>query len=73
MPIIRRNPNGKLIPELRQWGFIMMVRGKTSDRATGAPMKVRRDVFNDTMEKTATNNTCRCAFREPRGLVPISG
>ena len=46
MPIIRRNENGKLLPELRQWGFIMMVDGKSIDPATGMPKKVRRSIIN---------------------------
>ena len=35
MPILRRNEQGQLFGELRRWGFILMVDGKTIDKATG--------------------------------------
>ena len=72
MPIIRRDDNGKLMPELRQWGFIVMVNGKSIDVATGKPKKVRRDVFNALSEKLASSFTWRFAFKERRCLIPMS-
>lgn len=72
MPIIRRNESGKLIPELRQWGFIMVINGKTIDPSTGKPKKVRRDVFNAMSEKLTSSFTWRFAFKERRCLIPMS-
>ena len=56
MPIVRRNAEAKLIAELRQWGFIMLINGKTLD-ADGKPKKVRRDVFNAMSEKLTSSFT----------------
>jgi putative SOS response-associated peptidase YedK len=53
MPIVRLNESGKMIAELRQWGFIMMMKGKTLD-SNGKPKLIRRDVFNAMSEKLAT-------------------
>ena len=72
MPIIRRNENGKLIAELRQWGFIVMVNGKKIDPATGLPNKVRKSVINAMSEKLTTSFTWRFAFNERRCLIPMS-
>lgn len=72
MPIIRRNENGKLIAELRQWGFIMMIDGKSIDPLTGKPKKVRKDVFNAMSEKLTSSFTWRFAFTKRRCLVPMS-
>ena len=72
MPIIRRCEDGKLRPELRQWGFIMMINRKTIDPATGTPKKVRKDVFNAMSEKLASSFTWRFAFTERRCLIPMS-
>jgi len=37
MPIVRFNEDGRLIAELRRWGFIPMVNGKAIDKAKGRP------------------------------------
>ena len=60
MPIIRRNETRKLIPELRQWDFIVMVNGKSITRM---PKKVRRNVFNAMSEKLSSSFTWRFAFK----------
>ncbi len=72
LPIIRRGDDGELVPELRQWGFVLMVDGKTIDKATGKPKKIRRDVINAMSEKVATNYMWRFAFAERRCLIPMS-
>ena len=55
MPIVRMNDEGKLIAELRRWGFILMVDGKTIDKETGQPKKIRRDVINAMSEKLTSS------------------
>ena len=72
MPIIRRNESGNLFPELRRWGFIMMVPGKTIDKATGEPKKVRRDVINAMSEKLTSSYLWKWPFAERRCLIPMS-
>lgn len=72
MPIIRRFEDGKSRAELRQWGFIVMVNGKTIDAATGKPKKVRKDVFNAMSEKLRSSFTWRSAFASRRCLIPMS-
>ncbi len=72
MPILRRDADGALVPDLRRWGFIIRVDGKSTDRTTGKPKKLRRDVFNAMGEKLASGSLWRCPFRERRCLVPMS-
>jgi putative SOS response-associated peptidase YedK len=72
LPIVRRNENGQLFPELRRWGFILMVDGKTIDKATGKPKKIKRDVINAMSEKITTSYMWRFAFKERRCLIPMS-
>lgn len=71
MPIVRFNEAGKLIAELRQWGFIMLINGKTLD-ADGKPKKVRRDDFNAMSEKLTSSLSGKWAFKERRCLIPMS-
>ena len=71
MPIVRLNDDGKMLAELRQWGFIMMINGKTLD-AEGKPEKVRRDVFNAMSEKLTSSFTWKWSFKERRCLIPMS-
>ena len=72
MPIIRHDETGSLVPEQRRWGFILEVNGKTIDKTTGKPKKVRRDVINAMSEKLTSNFTWKFAFRDRRCLVPMS-
>jgi putative SOS response-associated peptidase YedK len=72
LPIIRRNEQGTLFPELRRWGFILMVDGKTIDKATGKPKKIKRDVINAMSEKLNTSYMWKWSFKERRCLVPMS-
>lgn len=72
MPIVRRNENGKLLPELRRWGFILMVDGKTIDKATGKAKKVKRTVINAMSEKLTSSYLWKWPFMERRCLVPMS-
>ena len=72
MPIIRYGDDGELVAELRRWGFIMMVNGKTIDRTTGELKKVRRDVINAMSEKLTSSYLWKFAFKERRCLVPMS-
>ena len=72
MPIIRRNEQGALFPELRRWGFIMMVPGKTIDKATGQPKKIKRDVINAMSEKLTSSYLWKWSFHERRCLIPMS-
>lgn len=69
MPIIRHYEDGKLRPDMRQWGFIVMVNGKSIDPASGKPKKVSKDVFNAMSEKLTTSFTWRFAFKERRCLL----
>jgi putative SOS response-associated peptidase YedK len=72
MPIVRYDEDGELVEDLRHWGFIMAVNGKTIDPATNQPKKVRRDVFNAMSEKLTSSFQWRFAFQERRCLVPMS-
>ena len=72
MPIVRFNEQGKLVAELRRWGFILMVDGKTIDQATGVPKKVRRDVINAMSEKLMTSSMWKRSFKDRRCLIPMS-
>ncbi len=72
MPIVRFHEEGKLIAELRRWGFILMVNGKTIDKATGQPKKVKRDVINAMSEKLTTSYMWKWSFKERRCLIPMS-
>ena len=72
MPILRRDRDGTLVPELRQWGFILQVNGKSIDPKTGLPKKVRKDVFNAMSEKLFTSHAWRYAFKDRRCLIPMS-
>ena len=71
MPVIRLDEEGQLVPDLRQWGFIMMINGKSLD-ADGKPKKVRRDVFNAMSEKLTSSFTWKWSFKERRCLIPMS-
>jgi putative SOS response-associated peptidase YedK len=71
MPIVRLDADGQLIPELRQWGFIMMMKGKTLD-ADGVPKPIRRDVFNAMSEKLTSGFPWRFAFAKHRCLIPMT-
>ncbi len=72
MPVIRRNERAKLIAELRQWGYILLIDGKSIDKASGQPKKIRRDVFNAMSEKLASSYAWRFSFKERRCLIPMS-
>ena len=72
MPIIRLNDNGQLIAELRRWGFILMIDGKTIDKLTGKPKKIRRDVINAMSEKLTSSYMWKWSFKERRCLIPMS-
>ncbi len=72
MPIVRRDADGSLIAEPRHWGFILMVDGKSIDRATGKPKKIRRDVINAMSEKLTSNHLWKWSFAERRCLIPMS-
>ena len=72
MPIVRRDASGRMIPELRQWGFILMVDGKSIDKTTGQPKRIRRDVINAMSEKLASSYLWKWSFRERRCLIPMS-
>ena len=72
MPIIRRAESGRLVAEYRRWGFILMVDGKTIDKATGQPKKIKRDVINAMSEKLTTSYMWRFAFKDRRCLIPMS-
>ena len=72
MPIVRLNEVGRLIAELRRWGFILMVDGKTIDKETGKPKKIRRDVINAMSEKLTSSYMWKWSFRERRCLIPMS-
>jgi len=61
MPIVRFIDDGKLVIELRQWGFIVMINGKSVD-ADGKPKKVRRDAFNAMSEKLTSSFTWKWSF-----------
>jgi putative SOS response-associated peptidase YedK len=72
LPIIRRDDEGRPIAELRRWGFILMVDGKSIDPSTGRPKKVRRDVINAMSEKLQSNYLWKWSFKERRCLIPMS-
>lgn len=72
LPIIRRDESGVLIPELRHWGFLMEVAGKTIDKSTGKPKKVRKSVINAMSEKLTTSYMWKWSFRERRCLIPMT-
>ncbi len=72
MPILRHDDDGRLVAELRRWGFIIQVDGKTIDRATGRPKKLRRDVINAMSEKLASSYLWKWSFAERRCLVPMT-
>jgi putative SOS response-associated peptidase YedK len=71
MSILRLGNDGALTHELRQWGFIMQMKGKTLD-ADGRPKLIRRDVFNAMSEKLTTGFPWRFAFAKKRCLIPMS-
>ena len=73
MPIVRRNERDKLVADLRRWGYILMVDGKTIDQATGAPKKVKRSVINAMSEKLTSSYLWKWSFRDRRCLIPMSG
>ena len=72
MPVVRFNETGKLIAEVRRWGFILMVDGKTIDKETGKPKKVKRDVINAMSEKLTSSYMWKWSFKERRCLIPMS-
>lgn len=76
MPILRRGPDGagdgRLVAELRRWGFIIQVDGKTIDPATGKPKKLRRHVINAMSEKLTSNHLWKWSFAERRCLIPMT-
>ena len=72
MPILRLDLDGRLVPELRRWGFILMVDGKTIDKETGQPKKIRRDVINAMSEKLTTSYMWKWSFKDRRCLIPMS-
>jgi len=71
MPILRHDEEGQLVAELRQWGFIMMIAGKSLD-VDGRPKRVRRDVFNAMSEKLTSSFSWKWSFNERRCLIPMS-
>ncbi|MEO8936133.1 MAG: SOS response-associated peptidase family protein [Burkholderiaceae bacterium] len=71
MPVVRQHTDGLLRAELRQWGFIMMMKGKSLD-ADGKPKPVRRDVFNAMSEKLTDGFPWRFVFARKRCLIPMS-
>ncbi|MGI9024588.1 MAG: SOS response-associated peptidase [Burkholderiaceae bacterium] len=72
MPIIRFTEHGKLIAELRRWGFILMVNGKAIDKATGQQKKIVKPVINAMSEKLTTSYMWKWTFKERRCLIPMS-
>ncbi len=72
LPIIRRDDSGQLIPELRRWGFIKLVDGKTIDKATGKPKKLAKPVINAMSEKLTSSFMWKWSFAERRCLIPMS-
>lgn len=72
LPIVRLNERDRLIAELRRWGYILMVDGKSIDKATGKPKKVKRDVINAMSEKLTTSYLWKWSFKERRCLIPMS-
>ena len=61
-----------LTAELRRWGFIIQVDGKTIDKTTGQPKKLRRDVINAMSEKLTSSYMWKWSFKERRCLIPMS-
>jgi putative SOS response-associated peptidase YedK len=72
MPIVRWNEAGKMIAELRRWGFILTVDGKTIDKATGKPKKITKPVINAMSEKLTSSFMWKWSFKERRCLIPMS-
>ena len=72
MPVVRLTEGDRLIAELRRWGYILMVDGKTIDKATGLPKKLRRDVINAMSEKLVSSYMWKWSFKERRCLIPMS-
>ncbi len=72
MPILRLDEDGQLIPELRRWGFIMQVDGKTINKATGQPKKLAKAVINAMSEKLTSSYMWKWSFKERRCLIPMS-
>lgn len=71
MPIVRLDDDGNLTAELRHWGYIIQVDGKTLDKTTGRPKKLRRDVINAMSEKL-TSSMWKWSFKERRCLIPMT-
>jgi|GEM_PF-1714595 len=72
MPIVRLNERDKVIAELRRWGYILMVDGKSIDQETGKPKKIKRDVINAMSEKLTSSYLWKWSFKERRCLIPMS-
>lgn len=72
MPIVRRDEQGDLRLELRRWGYIIQVDGKTIDKATVKPKKLRRDVINAMSEKLTSSFMWKWSFAERRCLIPMA-
>lgn len=72
MPVIRRDEAGNLTAELRRWGYIIQVDGKTIDKTTGLPRKLRRDVINAMSEKLTSSYMWKWSFNQRRCLIPMS-
>ncbi len=71
MPILRRDDDGGLVADLRHWGYILMVDGKTLG-PDGRPKKIRKSVINAMSEKLATSFMWKGSFKARRCLVPMS-
>ena len=72
MPIVRLNERDRVVAELRRWGYILLVDGKTIDPETSKPKKVRRDVINAMSEKLTSSYMWQRSFKERRCLIPMS-
>ncbi len=72
LPIVRRDDDGRLVAELRRWGFIMLVDAKTIDKATGKPKKLAKPVINAMSEKLTSSFMWKWSFAERRCLIPMS-
>lgn len=71
MPVIRI-VDGRLLVEMRRWGFLALVSGPP-DKRTGRPGKrVRKALFNAKSETAATSRAFRRAFVEQRCLIPLT-
>ena len=71
MPVVRYNDNCNVIAELRQWGLMIVINGKTLD-LNGKPAKVRRDVFNAMSEKLTLSSIWKWLFKKRRCQIPMS-